>query len=87
MIQRLLVLKRKAGDREIVTLAMVIKQLSSAADVLTIKQLNVGNRSSLYSIVSLLDICYTMTGQQFYGLRASLLRIVMRKPRNRRKNL
>lgn len=87
MIQRLLVLKRKEGDREIVSLAMVIKHLSSAADVLAIKQLDVGNRSLLYFIVSLLDIYYTVTGQQFDGLHASSLRRVMRKLRNRRKNI
>lgn len=56
MIQRLLVLKRKEGDGEIVSLAMVIKHLSSAADVLAIKQLDVGNRSSLYFIVSLASL-------------------------------
>lgn len=56
MIQRLLVLKRKEGDGEIVSLAMVIKHLSSAADVLAIKQLDVGNRSSLSFIVSLASL-------------------------------
>ena len=50
MIQRLLVLKRKEGDGEIVSLVMVMKHLSSAADVLAIKQLDVG--SPLYFIVS-----------------------------------